>query len=468
MEFEPSDWAASQGMSELPPRSPWQNVETDMWLQDPARPGMPGTRVRSDVPGGSELVSPYGLSPKEIARIEKFGNAAEKSAIQKAKQEKLGKLIGGRVGDQVAASESPFMKSVIDDYYKAFGTEPSQAAAREWMSTRGISDTSAYDPSVPLKSKPIEKSVVPTIISPKQPYEYSDKKEYLEAIENQIDRKLTDVEIDNLGKVYDESVASNLETNINRNLGSPSDAQMFPRLSRYTGEYIEPSAEPVRPSQPGPIRRAAAALALTGELTGSAPRISEPFPATPPSAVDLVPGKVTEPFSRPTSVEATIPSVPSGTPKSTPSSKPSVTTTTTPATTVVPKISVSDILKDETPKEQEKPTSDQSEVETNADRENYLGKYIDKAPAIIPAAIMARAMANTSTDAGIIGEKPTVPGDRGPQRFKILPSSGGGRRYNQGRDTDDLVAMIATSAEELRTALKRGQLGAVSGYYQLA
>lgn len=469
--IEPWQASASEAMGKVPEMSPWQKAELDMRMANPLRQGMPGTRVRSDVPGGSELVSPYGLSKKDIARIEKFGNAAEKDVIARAKQRQVGRAIGGRVGEQLANSESPIIKAAIDNYYKNYGPEqPSLELARAELRKAGVDVGTQSTSTVPkdlFTPKPPQPTVVPTLIVPKQPHEYSSDDAYIRAVEEQTGTRVTPEEANALRQVYADSVRAQEIASMGM--------ERLPSTSEFNIRQTTEAPGPLRIA----ARKAAAAGGAAAEAITQMPDTLIPEP--PPAYRTLAPAPIKEPFARTETPH--IPSRPSYAP-----TEPLVPSTPTSAPRIsVPPISIG------TPS-----NIDLSTIlpTTNAQGQIQAPTPVAAAtPAPVSAAATAPVQVSPSTPAPAIApttapiaafypfniqqpespppqlpteQIPQIPEEPIGQRRKkpFLGSDGKGRGAK--RDTKDLVAMVAPSSEELMIALKRGQLGAVSGYYQLA
>lgn len=441
-EFADVLWDASKGVSELPPLTPWELVQAEMRLTSPPRQGMPGTTVRG-VDGKPTRVSPYGLTDKEIRRIEKFGNAAEKDIISKAKQRKVGRAIGGEVGERIASSESPFIKGVVDKYYQTqreagwAPQEPSIGQARETFRRSGI-------PVVPLEiTQPKQPEIVMRPVIVLQPYQYSNRAEYIQAVQKEVRKKLTDEEIAELSKVYDESV---------RHAGY--GARTLPIEPVHSVEYSDGFTSKKAP-MPETLRKAASGAGVAVELatTGGAKTVEIP-PPQPPAVVEVVP-------STSRAIETTkVPSVP----ETRPTTGVSKTQSTAKSTTQIP-VPVSSeekpVSSEEPEKEKQVDTSQDSEV--TKEQQKQIDQYNQITPAIAAASLFFPFKGSPNLPPKEIPQIPREP--LAKRKFQIEPTK---QEKKQPSDLQDLVALLAPDSEELRTALKRGQLGQISGYYQLA
>jgi hypothetical protein len=247
--------------------NPWEAGSKASEFIEPKRQGMPGTAVRSDTPAGYRRISPFNLTKKEIARIEKFGNVAEKEALARARQKQLGKAIGGSVGERIQDSDTPFMKAVIDRYTALNNARvPETAEAGEYLSLSG-----SPNPSF-VRHLPPRISSVPVI--PQRPWAFGSLESYQEAVSKQLDRPLNKEELTYTEKVYNEDVKRRRIETQEREIRPDFD------VSQIQGKRTE---------EKGPIRKAAektASIAATASAAAeSTPVYPEALTVKPPPPI---------------------------------------------------------------------------------------------------------------------------------------------------------------------------------------
>lgn len=474
--FEPWQWEASEAISqaaEARAANPWKSV-----LDDMANPRGTPRRRR----GQTWEVSPRFPTRRELNQMLNSENPEVRLRAQMILNSQARAAIEGgrpRMGD---STETTMGRELIQDYLSAFPEDiPSETVVRNYLRGRGLNAPEPPTYSVGELPPGFNYTVTPAL-NFRRPADYSSKEDYLNSIEQTVKRELTPEEKQQLSGVYDSDVKKlefELASETKVPLGSPKDVAYFEnQLGNY--EITEPKTEPSMT----PAQRTAAAAAAAAKLATSMPDVPpiEVAPTTPIAvAVDAIPGS-SVPTSRPsipssTPVRVDIPKIPS-----TPSSTPSTSRPTVPVDSRIPtannirvviptptervKIDVPEILKDIAPTDVTTDVDDSTEF---LDDQSTPDQAYFNLTNFAPAAAVAAAMASTNfKDNAELRNVPEVPFGKGRGRFKILPSSGGGRASNRERENEDLVAMLAPSAEELRTALKRGQLGQVSGYYQLA
>lgn len=482
--FKPWQWEASEAMSqaaEARAANPWKSV-----LDDMANPRGTPRRRR----GQTWEVSPRFPTRRELNQMLNSENPEVRLRAQIILNSRTRAAIEGgrpRLGDP---TETTIGRELIQDYISGFGEDiPTETAARSYLRGRGLNAQEPPTYSAGELPPGFNYSVIP-VPNFRRPADYSSREDYLNSIEKTVKRELTPEERQSLSEVYDEDVRKlkfELERESRVPLGSPEDLAYFENQHGYY-EIPEPATNPSMT----PAQRTAAAVAAAAKLATSMPDVPpiEVAPTTPIAvAVDATTGS-SVPTSRPsipssTPVKVDIPEIPS-TPSRAPSTNTPAVPVNTPATTVdsrtstanitpvvIPtptervKIDVPEILKGIKPADVTTGIDDSTEF---LDDQSTPDQAYFNLTNFAPAAAVAAAMASTNfKDNAELRDIPEIPfgRGRGRGRFRILPSSGG-RAPNRERENEDLVAMLAPSAEELRTALKRGQLGQVSGYYQLA
>ena len=175
------------------------------------RPGMPGSRVRRDVPGGSQRISPFNLTKKELANIAKFGTDVEKDIVARANLEKLGKALGGKVGERIAQSDTPMTKEIARrwaEFNQSLGrdvSEPPSALEAERFK-RGLG-VSGLQPPVKFVAPP--KATVGMdfpALPPIRPAAYETFDDYVKAYEDSTNAKISEKERGVLEKEYEASI----------------------------------------------------------------------------------------------------------------------------------------------------------------------------------------------------------------------------------------------------------------------
>jgi hypothetical protein len=257
---------SAEQMAELEPISqafagwkmnPWEAARNASEFIEPKRQGMPGTAVRADTPAGYRRISPFNLTKKEIARIEKFGNMAEKEALARARQKKLGKAVGGSVGERISDSDTPFMKAVIDRYTALNNARvPETAEAGEYLSLGGYQNPSF------VRTTPKPKITLTPVI-PQRPWAFGSLESYQEAVSKQLDRPLNKEELTYTEKVYNEDVKRRRIETQEREIKTDFD---FSKLN--SNKYEEK----------GPIRKAAEKMAATAATVSAAAESTPVYP----------------------------------------------------------------------------------------------------------------------------------------------------------------------------------------------
>lgn len=269
IQFKYVPYQLSGEMAELEPISkvfsdfqfnPWEFAKGVGEYVQPKRRGMPGTVVRRD--GTYKKVSPYNLTDKELARIEKFGNMAEKEAIARAKQKKLGKAIGGSVGEKIEQSDTPFIKAVIDRYTAFQNSKvPGTEEAGKNLEFSGM-------PELKFVSVLPRTKLIPII--PQRPSAFGSLESYQKAISKQLERDLTSEELSYTEKVYNDDVRKKrIET---------SEKEVVPEVdySKFKGEKTEK----------GPTRLAAEKTAAVGSgISQLGQAVPETIATKPPPAI---------------------------------------------------------------------------------------------------------------------------------------------------------------------------------------
>jgi hypothetical protein len=192
---------------EFGPMSGW-----DLAFRGQGRPGTFGTRVRTSE-GGSARLSRM-PTKKQRAKIERFGTAEEKAALARADQKRLGKQIGGEVGERISQSDIPVVKQAIANYNKlaremgvdtavpptpqqiAFferqaGFVPQPQITRDIFGTRQ-KGTGTFEPEA--------------YILPRNPSDYDSASEYINAVAESRGRELNQTEKNYLERAYAEDV----------------------------------------------------------------------------------------------------------------------------------------------------------------------------------------------------------------------------------------------------------------------
>jgi len=480
--FKPWQWEASEAMSqaaEARAANPWKSV-----LDDMANPRGTSRRRR----GQTWEVSPRFPTRRELNQMLNSENPEVRLRAQTILNSQIRAAIQGerpRLGDP---TETTIGRDLIQDYNSDFPEDiPTETVVRNYLRGRGLNAPEPPTYSAGELTPGFDYNVTPAL-NFRRPADYSSREDYLNSIEKTVKRELTPEEKQQLIGVYDSDVKKlefELASETKVPLGSPRDVAYF---ENQLGNYgiTEPKPQPSMT----PAQRTAAAAAAAAKLATSMPDVApiEVAPTTPTTvAVDVIPvssvstGGPSIPRSTPVRVDipkipftpsrapsTNTPAVPVNTPTTPVDSRTSTANTipvAIPATEPV-KIDVPEILKDIAPTDVKTVVDDSSEF---LDDQSIPDQAYFNLTNFAPAAAVAAAMASTNfKDNAEIRNVPEVPFGKGRGRFRILPSSSGGRESNRGRENEDLVAMLAPSAEELRTALKRGQLGQVSGYYQLA
>ena len=209
------------------------------WKTDPyrllgqPRPGMPGSRVRT-VGGSSERVSPYNLTPKERASIERAGTDVERDIVQRAANKRLGKAIGGSVGERLSQSDSPIVKDIVNKWNElrqSAGIDPTQPPSAEELQAfrRSLGVSGEFPP--PRQVKPVEPiSLEYPSLPPMAPREYRTFDDYKHAKEKAMDRELTPEEIASAETEYELSVTEKIPSDISTSQHPSSAEQTFAKV----------------------------------------------------------------------------------------------------------------------------------------------------------------------------------------------------------------------------------------------
>ena len=228
------------------------------------RPGLPSGQRRRGQLGRNRK-----LSPKEVERLLKNKNLTdvERNALERYQRERIGKAIGGVVGDRVKVSDTPLEQNI----QRALVGIPPESITPEVISQtrKNLKISGEYTPVETIKPKNqysdnILKVITPAVL-PKRPSDYQYFEDYKKAKEQQFGRELTKEESKFAEKEYEFDVRER-ESSVVGN-----KTELFHDRGPISISAGSPSrASILTAAQKSPLSKAAG-VALTAPLTfGSA------------------------------------------------------------------------------------------------------------------------------------------------------------------------------------------------------